>query len=70
MMLIDGRRKPQNLLQQNMDESGLSKVLATNDLGDLLVGIIHDNRKVVGRGHILARHDDIANFGYRFDLLT
>ena len=38
----------------------LQKILAARHVADLLLRIVHDNRKVVGSAHILARKDDIT----------
>jgi hypothetical protein len=48
-------------LQDHVDLGGLEQVLAADDVGDALRGVVEDDGQVVGRAHAAAGEDDVAD---------
>lgn len=43
-----------------MDVGGWEEVVTTSDMGDLLIGIVHDDGEVIGGADVLAGEDDVS----------
>ncbi len=47
-------------LQESVDVGGGQEILAPGDEGDLLLGVVHHHREVVGGGDVPAGQDDVT----------
>ena len=61
MVMIVGSGKGQQALQQDVNICGIEEVVAANDLGNVLVGIVDDHGKVVGGADVAAGEHDVAD---------
>lgn len=59
MMNISRLVEAEQFLQQAMDARAALKVFTPDDMGDVLGGIINDNRKMVAEGDVFAANDNI-----------
>jgi len=59
VMVIDGRRHPEQGLQQDLKSGCIEEVFAARDFGDPLPGIIHHDRQVIGRADVAPGQDQI-----------
>lgn len=59
-MKVGRFRKSQEGLQKAVDVGRWEKIFAAGDVGDLLGGVINDNREVIRGPDILAGQDDVA----------
>src|SRR5262249_54282676 len=60
MMVVGGRRQPQNLLQQAMNGRRLVKIEAADDVRDALKRVVQHAGKVVACRRLLAAEDHVA----------
>ena len=64
MVVPDRHRQPEQRLQQPVQRRRLEQVLAADDVGDALRGVVDDDGEVVGRGaDVPARQHHVAEPG-------
>ena len=59
-MEVEGFREGEEGLQDAVDVGGWEEIVATGDVGDLLIGIVHDDGEVIGCADVLACEDDVS----------
>jgi hypothetical protein len=57
---VTGRPSSQRLLQRNLPGRAVEEIRSADDIGDLLLGIVHRDRQLIGDEGIAAPDHDIA----------
>ncbi len=58
-----GAGNAKQVVEQRLVNGAGEEVIAAHDFFNSLVGIIDDNRKVVGNGAVATAHDDVVSHG-------
>src|SRR5690606_632038 len=63
VVVVEGRRQAGKALEEDVDARRLEEVFPARDMGDALRGIVHHDREVIGRTHVAAGEDYVADAG-------
>jgi hypothetical protein len=63
VVAVGGRGQAEEALEHHVDRRGAEEVVAAGDVGDALCGVVEDDGEVVGRPHLAAGEDDVADLG-------